>query len=300
MRREFSTLVDTYLETHLDSYFITGDLGFDAFEGIRDNYAERFINAGVAEQNMLGVASGLAYTGSDVFVYSIAPFCVYRCLEQIKIDVCMHELPVYIVGNGGGYGYGIMGATHHAIEDIACMSCLPNMTCWVPAFKEDLQYCFERMTKLRKPGYLRLAYGDCHDYIGLIEDINQISKADVPRLTIVVMGPVIQNVLNVIQGRNDIDLFSVLTIPMHDKSDSILESIKFTSKLLIIEEHVKRGGFSEYFISYIIEQNYHPDMIISLHAKGYPSKRYGSQKFHQEESELDSNSIYKTINEMLS
>jgi transketolase len=90
---------------------------------------------------MVGVAAGLAYKGFEVFTYSIAPFAIYRCFEQIKIDVCIHNLPVFIVGNGGGYGYGIMGATHHAIEDIACVSSLPNMTCWIPAFTEDVEYC---------------------------------------------------------------------------------------------------------------------------------------------------------------
>jgi transketolase len=220
-------------------------------------------------------------------------------IDQIKIDVCIHDLPVYIVGNGGGYGYGIMGATHHAIEDIACMSCLPNMTCWVPAFTDDIKYCFDHMTSLRKPGYLRLTSGNSHAYTAKIDVINQILKAELPVMTIVVLGPVIQNVLNVIEGRNDIDLFSILTVPLLNFSNSLLKSIKTTNKLLIIEEHVKRGGFAEYFISYIHEQNYHPTMIRSLHAQGYPSKTYGSQKFHQGESGLDSFSIKKVIHEML-
>ncbi len=97
--------------------FLTGDLGFMALEPLRDRLGDRFINCGVAEQNMVTVAAGLAKEGFDVWVYSIAPFCYARALEQIRNDVCLHGLPVRVLGNGGGYGYGVMGPTHHALED---------------------------------------------------------------------------------------------------------------------------------------------------------------------------------------
>ena len=119
MRKEFSNIVEKVINENSSSVFITGDLGYNALENVQKAAQGRFVNAGVAEQNMIGVAAGIAYNGFEVFTYSIAPFTVYRCLEQIKLDVCLHDKPVYIVGNGGGYGYGIMGATHHAIEDIA-------------------------------------------------------------------------------------------------------------------------------------------------------------------------------------
>ena len=114
---------------------------------------------GVAEQNMIGVAAGMAYKGYRVICYSIAPFVVYRCLEQVRNDVCFHNLPVYVIGNGGGYGYGIMGPSHHAIEDIATLSGLPNMTCYVPAFIEDMNSLLQHMADARRPAYFRLGLG---------------------------------------------------------------------------------------------------------------------------------------------
>ena len=141
MRNQFSKKIHEIFEKQKNLMFLTGDLGYNALEKIQEAYPKRFVNAGVAEQNMVGVAAGLAYEGKSVFIYSIAPFVVFRCLEQIKLDVCIHNHPVFIIGNGGGYGYGIMGATHHAIEDIACLSPLPNMICWVPSFLEDVDYC---------------------------------------------------------------------------------------------------------------------------------------------------------------
>src|SRR4051812_46697344 len=114
--------------------FLTGDLGFGALEPLRDALGSRFINAGVAEQNMISVAAGLARSGLRPWTYSIAPFIYARPFEQIRNDVCLHKLPVILVGNGGGYGYGVMGATHHAIEDYGTLLVLQHMQAIIPAF----------------------------------------------------------------------------------------------------------------------------------------------------------------------
>src|ERR1043165_729856 len=134
MRKHFSTYLENIAADNPDIVFLTGDLGYNALEGVAAKLGDRFINAGVAEQNMVGMAAGMASQGFEVICYSIAPFVVYRCLEQVRNDVCFHNMPVYVVGNGGGYGYGIMGSSHHAIEDIGTLSGLQNMRCYVPAF----------------------------------------------------------------------------------------------------------------------------------------------------------------------
>ena len=107
--------------------FFTGDLGFNALEPLQEAMGGRFINAGVAEQNMVSVAAGAASIGEQCWVYSIAPFVYARPFEQIRNDVCLHDFDVKLVGNGGGYGYGVMGATHHAIEDYGVLCSLQNM-----------------------------------------------------------------------------------------------------------------------------------------------------------------------------
>src|SRR5262245_6852444 len=112
--------------------FLTGDLGFKALEPLRDQMKSRFINAGVAEQNMVCVAAGLGKTGLRPWVYSIAPFVYARPFEQIRNDVCLPDLPVVLVGNGGGYGYGVMGSTHHALEDYGVLLTLSNLRAFVP------------------------------------------------------------------------------------------------------------------------------------------------------------------------
>ena len=127
MRVEFVNAVIKHYETIRNQVFLTGDLGFMALETVREKFGKYFINAGVAEQNMISVAAGLAAEGFIPWVYSISPFATLRPYEQLRNDVCHHNLPVKIVGNGGGYGYGIMGATHHTLEDIGAMRLLPGM-----------------------------------------------------------------------------------------------------------------------------------------------------------------------------
>ena len=116
----------------------------------------RFINAGVAEQNMVSVAAGLARQGMRAWAYSIAPFIYARPFEQIRNDVCLHNLPVVLVGNGGGYGYGVMGGTHHALEDYGVLLGLPNLRVYIPAFDGDVSRLAARICS---PSRIRRIFG---------------------------------------------------------------------------------------------------------------------------------------------
>ena len=109
-----------------------GDIGYSVLEAFSDRFPNRYLNAGVAEQNMTGIAAGLALSGKTVFTYSIANFPVMRCLEQIRNDICYHDLNVKIVSVGGGLAYGSHGYTHHGVEDLAVMSVMPNMVVAAP------------------------------------------------------------------------------------------------------------------------------------------------------------------------
>jgi len=279
--------------------FVTGDLGYNAFENLRDIMKDRFINAGVAEQNMIGVAAGLAHKGYKVFCYSIAPFTTYRCLEQIRIDVCFHQLPVFIIGNGGGYGYGIMGATHHAISDIACMSSLPDLTSYVPAFIEDVALSITEMVKNGKPAYLRLGQGKNNPSVQKdMECINPVFVSPEAEVTLIALGPSINNAIDAIEAsglKNKINLFSAVKIPFDNFEGAFLKSIQKTKKLLVIEEHVSRGGIGEFIALNCLSIGLELDKFRSLCAAGYPDKQYGDQNFHQVQSGLDKDSILQLI-----
>lgn len=296
MRKEFAAKIRSLFSSNKNLVFLTGDLGYNALEEIQTEFSDRFINAGVAEQNMVGMAAGLAYEGHPSFVYSIAPFAVYRTYEQIRLDVCLHNHPVFVVGNGGGYGYGIMGATHHANEDLACLSPLPNMICWVPAFSEDVDYCLEQIVDRNGPAYLRLGLGINYPSAVEIGPVNQVKAASVkPSLTVITQGPVVKNAIKAIEGRDDVDLFSILTLPVLEFSDALLTSLATSKNVLVIEEHVERGGLAEYLLLQLTRKGYVFETFEAFNAKGYPSKTYGSQDFHWKESGLDVESIHTYI-----
>ncbi len=114
-------------------WLLTGDLGFSVLEPFAQQFPQRYLNVGVAEQNLAGIAAGLASCGKIVFTYSIANFPTIRCLEQIRNDICHHELPVKVVAVGGGLSYGAAGYSHHAVEDLAVMRAMPGMVVVAPA-----------------------------------------------------------------------------------------------------------------------------------------------------------------------
>src|SRR5947199_5578558 len=135
---------------------VVGDLGFGVVEPFASRFPARFVNVGVAEQNMTGVAAGLALSGKIVFTYSIANFPTLRCLEQVRNDVCYHNLNVNIVAVGGGVVYGPLGYTHHAVEDLAIMRTLPNITVVAPGDPVEVRLATRALAARPGPSYLRL------------------------------------------------------------------------------------------------------------------------------------------------
>lgn len=156
MRTAFVRTLTALAKEDPSLMLLTGDLGFMVLEGFRDALPKQYLNAGVAEQNMIGVATGLALSGKRVFVYSIIPFVTFRCLEHIRNDICYHNVPVCVVGVGGGYSYGHMGSTHHALEDIAVMRSLPNMRVICPGDPLETEAAVRAIVEHPGPCYLRL------------------------------------------------------------------------------------------------------------------------------------------------
>ena len=299
MRKHFSAYIEKAVDKYDNLVFITGDLGYNALENLREKMGDRFINAGVAEQNMIGVAAGMASQGYRVICYSIAPFVVYRCLEQVRNDVCFHNLPVYIVGNGGGYGYGIMGSSHHAIEDIATLSGLPNMECYVPAFIEDMNACLDDMFTRNGPSYFRLGLGKNLPGKMKLTSYGAAATNDNPKLTIIAQSPVANNLIAALKENAHkavIDAFIVNKMPINKLPAEIEGSISRSKNVLTIEEHISVGGMGSAVSLLVNELSLPVNKFVSLHAEGYPSGLYGSQSFHQKESGLDEQNITKIIN----
>ena len=156
MRSAFINTLYEQAEKDDSIMLLTADMGFSVFEKFRDRFPDRFYNIGIAEQNMIGIAAGMALSGKKVFVYSIMPFVTMRCYEQIKIDICYHKLNVKIVGVGGGVAYGSQGATHHANEDIGIMRSLPEMMVLCPSDPYETKEIIKSTLHTDGPAFIRL------------------------------------------------------------------------------------------------------------------------------------------------
>jgi transketolase len=301
MRNEFAAGVVRLAQQDERLVFLTGDLGYNALESVRDVMGPRFINTGVAEQNMVGMAAGMAYRGYKVICYSIAPFVVYRCLEQFRNDACLHNRAVFLVGNGGGYGYGIMGSTHHAIEDIGVLSGLQNMTAYVPAFADDVDPMLDAMVSRARPAYLRLgAGGKTPAGSETRGTLRQVVHSPDPAINVVVLGPVIGNVLTALDSPDlagRVAVYTAMTLPLDPLPDT---AAQFGGKPLVVaEEHVPTGGLAQQLSVALLAQAVVPSRFVSLHAAGYPNGLYGDQKYHQQLSGLDPASIRTSLSNLL-
>lgn len=229
-------------------WLLTGDLGYSVLECFAKRFPERFVNVGVAEQNMTGIASGLAMCGKTVFTYSIANFPTFRCLEQIRNDVCYHNSKVKIVAVGGGLAYGSQGVTHHGTEDLAIMRALPNMTVIAPADPIEAKLATKAIAEWLGPCYLRLGKANepiVHDYIPNFQIGKSIMLRDGNDVTLIGTGGMVFNCLRAAE-QLEISGISTRVVSMHtlkpvDK-DVIISAARETKVIITVEEHTAFGG----------------------------------------------------------
>jgi len=300
VRAEFAQAMIALLQKRSDLVFITGDVGYMAVEGVAKTYGERFINAGIAEQNAVSLAAGLARAGHLPWVYSSAPFVVLRPYEQIRNDVCLHSLPVKLVGNGGGYGFGIMGATHHALEDVGAMRVLPNMRIYMPLVAADVDQVVGMMAEDPLPNYLRLnTPADIPGEISAFAPWRRIKRG---RGGIVIgMGPVLGNLYALGDQAllDDMEIWSVGMLPLDDIPADLVASIRENRPVVTIEEHYGSCGLGEAFGHLLLTRAVFPQSFTCLHAAGYPTGRYGSQRWHQEESGLAGHALRSHLSKVI-
>jgi transketolase len=231
-----------------DVMLVTGDLGFSVLERFRDALPAQFLNAGVAEQNMTGIAAGLAEVGKTVFTYSIANFPTMRCLEQIRNDVCYHGYKVRVVSVGGGFTYSTQGYTHHGVEDIGVMRALPGMTVIAPGDPQEARLATRALLDLPGPAYLRLGKaGEPKVHAGTIEF--RIGRAIRAReggdVTFVSTGGMLMHTMETAEALAK-DGISARVLSMHTVKPLDVEAIRAalteTRALITVEEHNVGSG----------------------------------------------------------
>ena len=263
---------------------LTGDLGYKIFDGFAAEFPGRFINVGVAEANLIGASAGLALGGLRPFAYSIAPFATLRCLEQIRNDVCYPHLPVTIVGVGGGYSYGHNGPTHHALEDVAIMRVLPNMTVVCPGDPVETEVAVRAVAVEAGPTYLRLGRaGDPVVYQSPPEfRIGQaITVRDGRDCALISTGGILPVAMAAAEQLERMGI-SCRVVSMHTVKpldDACLSQCSLeTGALFTVEEHSRIGGLGSAVAEWSVA-NHHPAPRFSFAAEDCFATLSGSQDY---------------------
>ena len=283
--------------------FLTGDLGFMALEPLKERLGNRFFNMGIAEQNMMSVAAGMARSKLRPWVYSIAPFCYARPFEQIRNDICFHNLPVRLVGNGAGYGYGVQGPSHHAIEDCAVMSSLQNMQVFSPGFNDDIEQIVTILEQNSSPAYLRLGIDEAPAAITRPKYAPIRKLSDGQDGVILAFGAIagsIWEMINNLPQNKRPSLWCCSELPLLPKHlpNELLDQLKKSNYTMVLEEHVAIGGFGAAFARLMLLKGIFIKNFIHQHASGYLSGLYGSQEFHRIESGIDKDNILTIIQKL--
>tara|TARA_Y100001936_G_C16081511_1_gene678243 strand:- start:2461 stop:3393 length:933 start_codon:yes stop_codon:yes gene_type:complete len=306
MRDKFVETLLGEVKKNPNIILITGDLGFGVLDDFREIYPDNFINAGVAEQNMAGIAAGLAFEGKIVFTYSIANFPTMRCYEQIRNDICYHNLNVNIVSVGGGFSYGSLGMSHHATEDLAVMRCLPNMTMLSPSGLWETSEATRALINKTGPGFLRLDKSVAIDSPLFDNEKfilgNPRKMTDGSDCTLFVTGGILseaQKAQKILMKKGiSIKIINIHTIkPIN--INSIIDECDETKAIVTLEEHTIDGGLGSILSEIMADNQIAGKKFLRIGLdKGFSSV-VGSQEYLRKYYKMDSESVVKKIIKLL-
>jgi transketolase len=294
MREAFSESLLKLARNNSNVLLLTGDHGYALFDEFRRLRPSQYINAGIAEQNMVGMAAGLARTGYRPIVYGLSAFVPTRVLEQIKLDVAHDCLPVIFIGDGAGLVYSHLGTSHQSIEDIACSRAIPNLRVYSPADAYEMSLCMEMAFGANCPGYLRMGKSDR----GLVhtdnleEDLGGlflVRKGRERGATFLATGSMVRTALEIAET-TEINA-TVWTVPFIKpiNEQQIVRILRKSSAIVTFEEHSIYGGFGSLICE--IASAHHPVRILRIGVKDRFSEWCGSYDYMLREHGLDLHTI---------
>ena len=304
MRNIFISELVNQAKKNPDIYLITGDLGYRSFEVFSSQFPDRFINCGVAENNMVGIGAGLALTGKKVFLYSIIPFLVFRSLEQIRNNICHNNLDVKIIGGGGGFSYGEQGISHNPTEDFSIMKSLPKIKIFSPGTKDETQKSVKLLIKDNGPCYIRLGkvpevnYKINRDFkIGSGVDIKKGNK-----VLILSTGNIISHVIKASSEleKNKIST-KVVSFPCFKPINTpyVKKLLKNFKYIITVEEHDISGGFGSSIEEIIVNLNKKSIYFKKIGLKNEIHKEIGNQEYLRKIKKINYKGITNTILKLL-
>ena len=253
MRNAFIEELVALAAVHHHIALVVGDLGYSVVEPFAESFPDRFINAGVAEQNMTGLAAGMASEGYHVFTYSIANFPTFRCAEQIRNDVAYHNLPVTVVAVGGGLAYGALGYSHHAVQDYALMRVMPHMLIAAPGDPMEVRACMRYLVKHPGPSYLRLGKAGEPNFHDVPPDVAPgrwlRGRVGEGRRALLSTGAGLQIAMDW-TARDDFAGHDVYSLPLWSMADKPAQAAQLRAydEVVTVEDHLQDGGFGSWLL----------------------------------------------------
>jgi len=304
MRNAFADEVTQLAKTDSRVMLLSGDIGNKLFDKFKAVDAKRFLNCGIAEANMMGVAAGLALNGLRPIVYTITPFTTTRCFEQIRVDVCYHEAPVIIVGTGSGLSYAELGPTHHSLEDLAILRTLPGMQVIAPCDATEMRLALREAMKSNQPTYIRIGKkGEPAIHDPQVDF--QIGKAITVRegsdILFVAAGTLMPHVLKAAEALDQQGV-SAQVASFHSikpLDEAYLESCLTKHQLIVtIEEHGRLGGLGSAVSEFISQFSSHPPLL-RLGTLDEFMHEMGTQDYARTRYGLDAPGIVRQVNARL-
>lgn len=294
MRTAFINQLIKEAEANENIFLLVGDLGYSVVESFQQKFPDRFINTGVAEQNMAGIAAGLAREGYCVYIYSIGNFPTLRCMEQIRYDICYHNLNVKIVAVGGGFAYGALGASHHATEEFGMLRIIPNLTVCAPGDPWETRAITSFSATYNGPCYIRIGKaGEPDVHTGPLSfnrgDIIQVLKGK--RTAVFTTGAMLKYAFDFIRSNGlEAALYSFPFIKPVNK-EKLAEILPAYKKIITLEEHQANGGFGSALLEIIndLENEKKISKIPDIKRIAIPDEFYsvsGSQEYLRTQAKL--------------
>ncbi len=300
MRDAFSKALVEAAQADSRVLLLTGDHGYALFDEFRRVCPDQYINAGIAEQNMVGVAAGLAKAGFRPVVYGLSAFVPIRVLEQIKLDVCYEELPVIFIGDGAGIVYGAWGTSHQSTEDIGALRSLAHISILSPADAPEMSECMKLAFEAEKPTYLRIGKADLgavHDSAPQLiwGDLSQV-RSGAGKIAFLATGSMVKKALSVSEEWSESSVWSVPFIkPINE--EQIISICRNHDVIVVLEEHSIHGGLGAAVAE--VSSNYEPTWICRVGIRDRFSQYSGSYDYLMKEHCLDIDSIKSQVNQFL-
>jgi len=280
MRGVFLDKLFQKMETDETIFFLTADMGINLVERFEEKFPDRFLNVGIAEQNLMGIAAGLAESGMRPYVYTISNFLVHRCFEQVRNDIVIHNLPIVLIGTSTGYDNGSLGPTHHMLEDWGAMSNFPGMKIYAPYNKESAERLFDQIYDSLEPTYIRIAKGSGIDE----SEIKEITVGS--NCAVISYGSAGKMALSYAREiKSDLIILEKLGESSFDSLD--MNCSKYTD-IIVLEDHFSHTGMYSYVCQWSIKRQ-HKINIVSIAPKNYNfNVGFDAQDFFGQQTTLSS------------